>query len=238
MSRTVLVTGASGGIGGATARRLGAEREVVVHYHRDRAGAEEVAEDIASNGGTAITHECDLTDVQAVEAMVRRVREDLGPVEVLVNNAGILHTADIATVSPSVVRETVAINLEGAIHCTRAIIPSMLDRGEGWIVNVSSTAGIFGSSTDATYGATKSGLIGFTKSLAKQYTSEGVFTNAVAPGPTATEMYAPERRPAARDRSPIGRLIEPDEVAEAIEFFVGTSAITGEVLAVDGGIHP
>lgn len=236
MTRTALVTGASGGIGGATARDLGRDHDVVVHYNSDRDRAEAVADDIEENGQRALVHGCDLRESDAIEAMVERAREELGGIDVLVNNAGVLHAAALETASDEQIRRTIGVNLEGAIFCARAVLPGMRARGDGWIVNVSSVAGTTGSPTDAAYGASKGGLLGLTKSLAKQYTADGVFTNAVAPGPTKTEMYARERRPAAREQSPIERLVEPEEVAEVIRLFATTSSVTGQTIAVDGGI--
>lgn len=236
MVRTALVTGASGGIGSATARDLGADHDVVIHYNSDREGAEAVAEDIRSNGRDALVHQCDIRDPDAIETMIDRARDELGSIDVLVNNAGILHAAALETASDDQIRQTLRINLEGALFCTRAVLPDMRARGEGWIVNLSSTAGTTGSPTDAAYGSSKAGIIGLTKSLAKQYTEDGIFTNTVAPGPTKTEMYAEERRPAAREKSPIGRLVEPEEVAEVIRTFATTGSVTGQTLTVDGGI--
>lgn len=237
MTRTALVTGASGGIGSATARDLGTDHDVVVHYNTDRDGAEAVAADIREHDRAAIVHQCDLRDPDAVGAMVDRAREVFGGVEVLVNNAGILHAAPLETATDEQIQGTLRVNLEGAVYCAREVLPGMRERGEGWIVNVSSTAGTEGSPTDAAYGASKAGLIGLTKSLAAQYTDEGVFTNAVAPGPVKTELFAEERRPAVREQSPIDRLVQPEEIAEAIRTFATTSATTGQTLVVDGGVR-
>lgn len=237
MTRTALVTGASGGIGSATARDLGRDLDVVVHYNSDRESAEAVVEDVEEHGREAIVHQCDVSDPDAVEAMVDRAHDELGEIDVLVNNAAVLRMAPLETASNDDVQRTLRINLEGAVYCARAVLPEMRDRGEGWIVNVSSTAGLVGSPSDVVYGASKGGLLGFTKSLAKQYTEHGIFTNAVAPGPVKTEMFAEERRPATREESPIGRLITPEEVAEVIRTFATTTSMTGQTLVVDGGIR-
>jgi 3-oxoacyl-[acyl-carrier protein] reductase len=235
MTRTALVTGASGGIGSATARELGRDHDVVVHYHSDRESADAVAEDVRASGQAALVHQCDVRDPAAVEEMVARAREAVGGIDVLVNNAGVFQIAPVETASDEMIQQTLRVNLEGAVYCARAVLPDMRENGEGWIVNVSSTAGTNGSPNNAVYGASKSGLLGFTKSLAKQYTADGIFANAVAPGPVTTEMYPEERRPAAREASPIDRLVTPEEVADVVRTFATTSTITGETLVVDGG---
>lgn len=236
MTRTALVTGASGGIGSATARDLGRDHDVVVHYHSDRSGAEETAEHVRERGQDAVVQQGDISDPGDVREMVDRAREEFGGVDVLVNNAGVLHTAALESASDEVIQRTVGVNLEGALYCSRAVLPGMRERGEGWIVSVASTAGVNGSPSDVAYGASKGGVLGLTKSLAKQYTEHGVFANTVAPGPTKTEMYAEERRPAAREQSPIDRLVTPQEVAEAIRMFATTSSMAGQTLVVDGGM--
>lgn len=236
MTRTALVTGASGGIGSATARELGRDHDVVVHYNSDQESATAVADDARANGQEAIVQQCDLRDPDAIETMVAEARDEFGDIDVLVNNAGVLHTAALETASDEEIRQTIRVNLEGAIFCAREVLPAMQERGEGWIVNISSTAGTSGSPTDAAYGASKSGLLGLTKSLAKQYTEEGIFANAVAPGPVKTEMFAEERRPAAREASPIDRIVTPEEVAEVVRTFATTESMTGQTLTVDGGI--
>ena len=236
MTRTALVTGASGGIGSATARDLGDDHDIVVHYNSDRGGAEAVAADVRENGRDALVVQCDLSDPGAVEKMIGRADEAFGGIDVLVNNAGVFHVAALETASDEIIQQTIRVNLEGALYCTRAVLPGMRGRGEGRIVNISSTAGTDGSPTDVAYGASKSGLLGLTKSIAKQYTEDGVFANAVAPGPVKTEMFSEDRRPAAREASPIDRLVEPEEIAEAVRFFATTSSIAGQTLVVDGGI--
>ena len=237
MTRTALVTGASGGIGSATARNLGRDHDVVVHYNSDRESAETVADDIRDNGQDALVHQCDVSNPDAIEAMVDAVIEEFGGVDVLVNNAGVLHAAALETASDEQIQQTLGVNLEGALYCTRAVLPGMRERGEGWVVSISSTAGTGGSPTDASYGASKSGLLGLTRSLAKQYTEDGIFANAVAPGPVKTEMFAEERRPETRAASPIDRLVTPEEIADVVRTFASTETMAGQTLVVDGGLH-
>lgn len=238
MVRTALVTGASGGIGRATARDLGQDHDVLVHYHSDADAAEAVAADVREGGREAVTHQCDVSDPDDVAAMVELTEAELGSVDVLVNNAATIYRANLLESSHEQMRRTLSVNLEGQINCTREVLPGMCERGEGWIVNVSSTAGTRGSPSDPAYGASKGGVIGFTKSLSRQHTADGVFSNVVAPGPTDTGMFPPERRPGAREDLPTGRLLRPVEIAEAIRFFATTTSISGKVLEVDAGKNP
>jgi len=233
---TALVTGASGGIGRAIARDLGDDHDVVVHYHSDRDAAERVADEIGGDGTETLVQQCDVSDPDEVEAMVEAATGAFGTVDVLVNNAAVFFQQDIETAPDETLQSTVRVNVEGALYCTRAVLPGMRGQESGRIVNISSTAGVSGSPTDVAYGASKAGVLGLTRSLAKQYTDEGIFANAVAPGPTDTEMFAKERRPATRERSPIDRLVAPEEIAAAVRLFATTSAVAGQVLTVDGGI--
>jgi 3-oxoacyl-[acyl-carrier protein] reductase len=238
MTRTALVTGASGGIGRAITCELGHDHDVLVHYHSDEEAAEAVAADVREEGSRAVVHGGDVADPDAVAAMVERAVDELGPVDVLVNNAALIYRRDLLEASPGDVHRTIAVNLEGQINCAREVLPAMRERGEGRIVNLSSTAGTRGSPSDPAYGASKGGVVGFTKSLSRQYTSDGVFSNVVAPGPTDTEMFPKHRRPGAREALPTDRLLEPAEIAEAVRFFAETTSISGEVLEVDAGMNP
>ena len=237
MAPTALITGASGGIGAATARDLGRDHDVLVHYHSDREAAEAVADDVAGGGREAVVHGCDVSDPDAVAAMVERADADLGGVDVLVNNAAVFYQTALTDATVEAIQRTLRVNLEGAAYCTRAVLPGMVDRGRGRIVNVSSTAGVHGSPTDPAYGASKGGLLGFTRSLAKQYTADGILTNAVAPGPTDTEMLPSERKELARETIPLGKLATPEEVAEAVRYCLNTSVVTGQVFDVHGGLY-
>lgn len=238
MSRTAVITGASGGIGQATARELGRDHDIVVHYHSDQAAAETVAADVTAGGQDAIVHGSDLSDPAEARALIERAQAEFEGIDVLVNNAAVFHRTGLADISIEELAQTLDVNLAGPLYVTRAVLPGMRERGGGHIVNVASTAGTHGSPTDPTYGASKGGLIGLTRSLARCHTDDGIFANAVAPGPTATEMFEEDRRPAARERSPIDRLIRPAEVADAVRFFATTSSISGEVVDVDAGMLP
>lgn len=233
--RTALVTGASGGIGRATANALAADHNIVVHYHSNEAAAAETAALVREAGGEALTVGCDLSEPAASEDLVADATERFGGVDVLVNNAGVIHREPLETATDEVIRETIDVNLTGAVHTTRAVLPGLLERGGGHVVMVSSSAGIHGSPTDPVYGAAKAGMVGLMKSLARQHTPAGVFCNVVAPTATDTRMYPEAARPSARESIPIGRLIKPEEVAEAIRFVATTSSVSGKVLEVDAG---
>ncbi len=235
MTETAIVTGASGGIGRACVARLAPDHDVLVHYHSDEAGAETAAATVREAGNDALTHQCDLAVADSVESMVDRTVDELGPVNVLVNNAAVFLERDLETITIEELDRQVAVNLSGTLYCTKAVLPSMREVDRGRIVTVASTAGTHGSPTDPTYAATKGGVIALTRSMAKQYTEQGILSNAVAPGPVATPMQREERRPKLRDDSPIDRLVEPAEVADAIRFFVDTDATSGRVLEIDGG---
>lgn len=230
-----IVTGASGGIGRATAATLAPDHDVLVHYHSNREGAEATAAAVEDAGGTATLYGCDISDPAAGVDLVDAAVDAFGRLDVLVNNASIFLEKDLESMENSEIDQTIAVNLLGTIYVTRAALPHLRERDAARVVNVASTAGTRGSPTDPTYGASKGGVVGFTRSVAKMHTADGVFANAVAPGPTDTPMFREERRDAVREASPLGRLVSPEEVAAAIRFFATASAISGRVLTVNGG---
>lgn len=232
---TVLVTGSSGGIGTACVQELAEDHDVALHYNSDRAGAETAADLAESHGAETVLVQADFTEQSAIEDMVSRVTDDFGALDVLVNNAGVDFHADLLEMTPEEFEATLTINLEGMIHCTRAVLGEMLTDDAGRIVSISSRAGVRGSNTDPVYGASKAGVTGFTLSLARQYTDQGIFSNVVAPGAVDTTMYPDEYRPAKREESPIGRLVKPEEVADSVRLFAETTSISGRVLEIDGG---
>ena len=245
--RTALVTGGGGGIGGATCRRLAAEgaRVAVVDLRVD--AAEVVAAAIRADGGNAQAFGCDIADRASVGAVVAAIGAALGPVDVLVNNAGFdVFKPFLATRSEEWDR-LIAVNLVGALNLHHAVLPSMVERGYGRIVNVASDAARVGSSGEAVYAACKGGVVAFSKTLAREHARQGITVNVVCPGPTDTALLAevtagaanPEKLTEAFRRAiPIGRLGQPDDLPGAIAFFASDDAafVTGQVLSVSGGL--
>ena len=235
--RVALVTGGSRGIGAAVARELGrAGAHVAVNYRASREEAEAIA---SETGGIAV--EGDVSDGEQAKALVERVEGELGDVDVLVNNAGITRDTLLVRMSDEDWDTVLATNLTAAFHTSRAVARKMLRRRSGAIVNMSSFVGVHGNPGQANYAATKAGLIGFTKALAKELGNRGVRANAVAPGYITTDItsdLSDEIRGFLLSATPLGRLGTPEDVASAVRFLCSDEAgfITGEVLLVDGGL--
>jgi len=232
-----IVTGGSGGIGSEIVRSLGETYDVAIHYYSNEAGAKALEKEMQeSTDRSFATYQCDIADPAEVEHMIDRITEELGEIEVLVNNGASGTSTSLVDATPEYIDRKVAVNLQGAMYCTKYVLPRMRDRtAESNIVHISSSAGIHGSRRDPSYGAAKGGLISFSKSIARAYTSEGIFSNVVAPGPTDTEMYPAENVPTAEQNMRISRLIQPEEIAEVVDFFASNTAVSGEILEVDGG---
>ncbi len=245
--RLALVSGGARGIGAAAALALAASRRDVAVADIREAEAEEVAAQVRALGRRSLAVTLDVTDEASVGAAVGAVEERLGAVDVLVNCAGWDEFLPFLETGEEFWRKVIAINLEGALRTTRALLGGMIERGWGRIVNVSSDAARVGSSQEAVYAGAKAGVVAFTKTIAREAASSGVTANIVCPGPTETGMLsemaaaAPdsERLLAALTRAvPMRRLGRPDDVAAAIAFFAGEDAgyITGQTLSVSGGL--
>lgn len=240
--RVALVTGASRGIGRAVAASLGEQgRAVAVGYGRDRDGAEKVCVEIAEAGGEAVPVEIDVADPAAVDRAFGQVEAALGPVEVLVNNAGIARDGLVARMSDADWEAVMRTNLDGAFHATRRAARSMMRARFGRVVNVSSVSGVMGTAGQANYAASKAGLVGFTRAVARELAPRGVTCNAVLPGPIDTDMtagLAAERRAELARAVPLGRFGTPGEVAAVVTFLCSEAAsyVTGAVVAIDGGL--
>ena len=236
------MTGGSRGIGAAVCAELGAAgAEVVVNYATSAAAAEAVCAGIRDAGGSARPVAGDISSPEGAAALVAGVEADVGPIAILVCNAGITRDNLIMKLSDDDWRAVVDTNLGGAFFTCRAVARPMLKRRAGAIVTMSSVVGVRGNAGQTNYAASKAGLIGLTKSLAKELGGRGIRVNAVAPGYISTELTdaLPEAaREAILAQTPLGRLGDPADVARAVRFLVSDSAafVTGDVLAVDGGL--
>lgn len=245
--KTVIVTGGGGGIGGATCRRFGAEGARVAVFDINLQAAQAVADAITAAGGTAAAFRCDITDRASVDAAVAATLEQLGPIDVLVNNAGWDVFKPFTKTVATEWDKLIAINLTGALNLHHAVLPGMAARKSGRIVNIASDAGRVGSSGEAVYAACKGGLIAFSKTIAREHARHGITVNVVCPGPTDTALFAdykegagnPEKLMEAFTRAiPLGRIGQPDDLPGAILFFASSDAafVTGQVLSVSGGL--
>ena len=239
--KTVLITGAARGIGAQTAKLFAQNGyTVAVHCNTSTQQAQAVVENILSQNGRAAVFQADVQDAQQVNAMVRCIEEKFGAVDVLVNNAGIAQQKLFTDITDQDWQTMIATNLTGVFYCCRAVLPSMLRRHTGSIVNVSSMWGRTGASCEVHYSAAKGGVIALTKALAKEVAPSGVRVYCVAPGVIQTDMLAGLDQPALADlknETPLLRLGSAEDVANAVYFLSNSTAafITGQTLGVDGG---
>ena len=240
--RVALVTGASRGIGRAIALRLAAEGcYVVINYNGSKEKAEEVQQEILQAGGQAHIYQCNVADFQACGEMFKDTISKMGHLDILVNNAGITKDGLLMGMSEEDFSKVVDTNLKGTFYCIRHAARTMIKQKKGRIINLSSIVGISGNAGQANYAASKAGVIGLTKSAAKELASRGITVNAIAPGFICTDMtqVLPEQvKEKIWAQIPMGGFGDPQDVAAAAAFFASEEAsyITGQVLMVDGGM--
>jgi 3-oxoacyl-[acyl-carrier protein] reductase len=240
--RVALVTGAARGIGRAIAKQLAADGfSVVANYRGDEALANSLVEEIVADGGEACAIKADVVNADEVGALIEGTLSAYGRIDALVNNAGITRDTLLMRMSEADWDAVLTINLKGAFLCSKAAIRPMMRQRSGAIVNLTSVVGLVGNAGQANYAAAKAGLVGLTKSVAKEVGSRNITVNAVAPGfieTRLTDVLSDDLKGQAVAQIPLGRFGQPDDVAGAVAFLVSSRAryITGHVLSVDGGM--
>ncbi|MBP3539766.1 MAG: 3-oxoacyl-ACP reductase FabG [Oscillospiraceae bacterium] len=240
MNKVALVTGSSRGIGAATAALLARNGwDVCINYHERRDKAEELAAKLTGEGCRVMVCQADVSDAEAVNAMVRRIEATFGPVTLLVNNAGIAKQIQFQDITAEYWRRIFEVNLGGCFNTIQAVLPHMLHEHAGCIINVSSIWGQHGASCESSYSATKHAIIGLSRSLAAELAPTNIRVNCVAPGVIDTDMVKVLGEETldslAREVIPLGRLGSPAEIADAILYLARAEYVTGQVLGVDGG---
>ncbi len=242
-NKTALITGGSRGIGRAIALAMAQQgANIAIIYSGNEAAAQETAEEIRALGREAETYRCDVAKFDEAGATVKAVLKRFGAIDILVNNAGITRDGLLLTMKEQDFDDVIATNLKGAFHMIRHVSGAMLRKKSGHIINITSVSGMMGNAGQANYAAAKAGLIGLTKTTAKELASRGITCNAIAPGFVETDMtkkLSEEQLAAAADVIPLKRMGRPEDIAAAAVFLAGESAayITGEILKVDGGLY-
>lgn len=241
MNRTVLITGSSRGIGRAIARSFAKQGDrVVINYLKHREAAEKLKDEIVSTGGQAIAIGCDVSDEVQVKNMIKKIEQEFSPVDILINNAGISETKLFTDIETGMWERIFDVNVKGTYLCSKYVVPGMISRKKGKIINISSIFGLVGGSCEVHYSAAKGAIIAFTKALAKEEAPSNIQVNAVAPGAIYTDMLAgldDDSLQIVIDETPSGRLGKPEDIAETVLFLASERAdfITGQVISPNGG---
>ena len=241
MNKIAFVTGASRGIGRAIAKKLALDGyRVGVNYLKEKEKAESLVDELRALGCEAMAVQADVSDAEAITAAIRAVERAYSPVDLLVNNAGIAQQDLFQYTDAALWRRLFAVNVDGAYNAIQAVLPDMIARRSGSIVNISSMWGLRGASCEVGYSATKAAIIGLTRSLAMELAPSHIRVNCVAPGVIHTDMVdklGEETIAALREQTPLGRLGTPEDIAQAVAFLASENAsfITGQVLTADGG---
>ncbi|WP_071190279.1 3-oxoacyl-[acyl-carrier-protein] reductase [Trichormus sp. NMC-1] len=238
--KVAIVTGASRGIGRAIALQLASQNaKVVVNYANSSAAAESLVAEITADGGEAIALQADVSQAEQVDALVNSTIDKFNRVDILVNNAGITRDTLLLRMKLEDWQAVIDLNLTGVFLCTKAVSKIMLKQRSGRIINIASVAGQMGNPGQANYSAAKAGVIGFTKTVAKELASRGITVNAVAPGFITTDMTSDIKAEGILQYIPLGRFGQPEEIAGMVRFLAADPAaayITGQVFNVDGGM--
>ena len=241
--RVALITGAGRGIGAKIALALAADNtDIAVVDYGEESAAKETLDALAAAGVTARYYRCDVSDFAAAKAVADSVAKDFGKIDILVNNAGVTADKLIMRMSEEDWDRVLSINLKGCFNMVKHVTPYMMRKRYGRIVSISSVVGLMGNAGQANYAASKAGIIGLTKTVAKEFGSRGITANAVAPGfikTAMTDALTEEQKQAMYKMIPLGRLGETQDIADAVKFLVSDAAayITGVVLKVDGGMY-
>ena len=239
--KVALVTGASRGIGKAIAMSLGGlGAEVIVNYAASEASAEEVTKSINDKGGNSYKLKFDVSDEESVNNGINQIIRDSGKIDILINNAGITRDGLLMRMKASQWDEVLNTNLKGVFLCTKNVSKFMIKQRSGKIINITSIVGLMGNPGQANYSASKAGVIGFTKTCAKEFASRGIKVNAIAPGFIETEMTENLNMDDLLKMIPLGKLGSADQIASLVNFLVSSDAseyITGQTISIDGGMN-